>query len=381
MQNTLLSRRVRLHAKRAGFILSERESVPEYPVDTLNTLSSLPEITFPHSYSLDALKNLDSMILSNLQLLQFGVIVQESKFLLTDLPGFGFAASVLYHLSTTLTYSYLYNRTLLVNDSKLLYDFCYEPIFACSFQEINKQYTKNDMRPVEFNCLPQEEKFVYFNRDKYRHNRFLEKNLNSANPLSLPMQALYLRGIILGSFLKLKQEYKTHIEEKRKAIGFKNPIIGVHIRQGDVLTEPKLQFRNFPIQTYLEVVRQLVDKTGITTVFVTTDSEEVIRQLPKNSGIDFIYADKEIRYNNRAAIMLRDHPELKKQETLASVKNIYLLSECDYIIGNSSWFYNSVSMHYFRNKKLNGIIIKKRNNADDCNVQFMLKTITNNNKP
>ncbi len=302
MQSTLLSRRVRLHAKRAGFILSERESVPEYPVDTLNTLSSLPEITFPHSYSLDALKNLDSMILSKIQLLQFGSTVQEAKFLLTDLPGFGFGASVLHHLSTTLAYSYLYNRTLLVNDSKLLYDFCFETIFDCSFQEINKQYTKNGRRPVEFNYLPQKENFVYFNREKNSNNPFLVNLLNSVHPLFLPMQSLYIRGLILESFLKLKQEYKTHIEEQRKAIGFKNPTIGVHIRQGDVMLPLPFvpQHRKILPHTYFEVVEQLVDKTGIPTVFVTTDSEEVIRQLPKNSGIDFIYDDKETRYNNES---------------------------------------------------------------------------------
>ena len=358
MQNTLLSHRVRLHAKRTGLILPEREFIPEYPVDTL--------------------KMLDSMILINLQLLQYGMPFKTSKFLLLDLPASGFGSAVLSNLSNVLAYSYLYNRTLLVNDSRLLYDFCYEPVSACSFQEIYEQYTKKGRSTVEFNFLPQEEKFVYFNYSKYFNSKFLPRFLNSVHPLSLPVQSFYIRGLILESFLKLKQEYKTHIEDKRKAIGFKNSVIGVHIRQGDVLTGSNFQNRNFPLQTYLKVVRQLVDKTGITTVFVTTDSEEVIRQLPKNSGIHFIYDDKEIRYNNENALMLRDYPELKKQETMTSVKNIYLLSECDYIIGDSSWVYNSVAMHYFRNKKLNRITIKKRNNTDDYNVEFMLKTITNN---
>ena len=374
MQNTFLMHRVRLHAKRTQLILPKIVDIPTYPLDTLNTLDSLPEITFPYRYSLDTFKILDSMIYSKLQLLQFGMQFRESKFFVHNLSHVGFGWALLNPLCRGLACSYLYNRTFLVDDSNLVYDFCYEPISDHSLREVKNKYP--DM--AEKNYLSQKR---VVSLDQRHYPMFNSKFVNFVGPLSLPKDSLYIKGFILGSFLKLKQEYKTHIEEKRKAIGFKNPIIGVHIRQGDVLTSYEEQHRNFTLQTYLKVVRQIVDKTGITTVFVTTDSEEAIRQLSKNSGIDFIYDDKEMRYTNSVAYMLRDYPELKKQETMTAIKNIYLLSECDYIIGHSGWAQIATAISYFRNKKLNGVAIRKRNNTDDCNVEFMLKTITNNNKP
>ena len=338
IQDLILYFRVKLYAKKTGLILSK--------------------ITSPHNYPLDTFKSLDLMILNKLQLLQFGIPFQESKFLILSSPPYGFGAAVLDPLSKGLTYSYLYNRVLLFNSSRLVYDFCYEPISIHSLEDINRKYNK---KAIKFNFLPQKEKVVYSSFFQTFNSPLLPDLLNSVHPLSLPLHSIYTRGLILGSFLKLKQEYRAHIEKKRKEIGFKNPILGVHIRQGklDVSFE---RHRFIPVQKYLEIVKQVVHQTGIKTVFVTTDSEEVIQQLPKNSEIDFIYDDNEKRYDLLNARMLMRHPELKKQETMSSVKNIHLLADCNYIIaGPGNWFNNSLSLSYFRNKKLNGILIKKHN--------------------
>ncbi len=323
--------RIRLHAIRTGI----------YSTNTKQTGS------FSYNYSLNTLKALDSMILNKLQLLQFETAFQESKFFVLAATSEG-SGSVIDRLSNGIAYSYLYNRVLLFNTSPLTYDFCYEPISIHSLKDVSKECLDGSAR---FNFLPQKEKFVHSDCKQVVNPPVLSLSLNAVHPLSLPLNTLYIKGLILDSFLKLKQEYKLHIEERKKAIGFKNPIIGVHIRQGDVLFNPHVQSRNIPLQTYLEVLRQVVDKTGIETVFVTTDSEEVIQQLPKNSGIDFIYDDKEKRYNNFNDIMVKEHPKLKKQETMTSVKNIHLLAECNYIIvSDSHWSTNSCALSYFRNK-------------------------------
>ena len=354
IQYILLNRNARLYAKRTGILLS------------YNTT----ELTPAHSYPADTLKTLDSMILNKLQIIQYGIPFKKAKFIILNLRNCGFAASALSGLSQSLAYSYLYNRTLLVNDSRFLYDFCYEPISIHSLKEINREDIKKE---VKFNFSPQKEKAVHVAEPFHFP---LSRILNSAHPLSLPEPAFYIRGLILGAFLKLKQEYEMHIEERKGAIGFKNPIIGVHIRQGEVKTSPTQQKRNFSFQTYLEVIEQIVAKTGIRTVFVTTDSEEVIQKLPKNSGIDFIYDDKEIRYDNNNEAMMREYPELKKQETLATIKNIHLLSECNYIIGSgSSWFHNICALSYFLNKKLNGIRIIKRYKTG-YDVEYIEHSIT-----
>ena len=330
--------------------------------------SNTTGITPAHSYPADTLKALDSMILNKLQLLQFGIPFREAKFLILGASHYG-VGSFIDCLSKGLAYSYLYNRTLLLNKSPMSYDFCYEPISIHYLKEVNEKCLDES---VKFNLSQQKEKFVHSIFRQVTSPPALSTLLNSVHPLSLPLSTLYIKGLILGSFLKLKQEYKLHIEERKKAIGFKNPIIGVHIRQGDVKTSLFYQYRNFPFQTYSEVIEQIVDKTGIRTVFVTTDSEEVIQQLPKNSGIDFIYDYKEKRYDNDNTGMVREHPELKKQETMASIKNIHLLSECNYIIGGGgNWLYNSLSLSYFHNKKLNGIRIRKRDKTG-YDVEYMI---------
>ncbi len=340
LQDLILNLRVKLYAKKTGLILSK-------------TIS-------PHNYPPDTFKSLDSMILNKLQLLQFGIPFQESKFLIVNAGNshYGFGAAVLDPLSKGLAYSYLYNRALLYDSSQLVYDFCYEPISIHSLEDIHPKYNK---KAIKFNGLPQKGKVVYSGFFQTFNSPLLPELLNSVHPLSLPLHPIYTRGLILGSFLKLKQEYKAHIEKKRKEIGFKNPIIGVHIRQGG-LNKDFEKHRFIPIQKYLEIVKQVVHQTGIKTVFVTTDSEEAIQLLPKNSEIDFIYDDNEKRYDLLNADMLIRHPELIKQETMSSVKNIHLLADCNYIIaGPGNWFNNSLSLSYFRNKKLNGILIKKHN--------------------
>ncbi len=365
--------RVKLYAKRTGHFLP-RVSLPRYSLDRLNSLPSLPEITHTANYSADTFSTLDSMILAKLQLLQFRIPFQEAKFLILNSSRHGLG-SILDCLSKGLVYSYLYNRTLLLNDKPHAYDFCYEPISIHSLKEINNGsiYTKR------MNFLPQKERIVSTNIYKLVFSRPLNRFLNPVHPLPLPLGLLYIQGLILGSFLSLKQEYKTHIREKRKAIGFKNPIIGVHIRQGDILYNANQQIRNIPYKVYMEVIEYLVDKTGIKNVFITTDSEDIIQQLPKDSGIDFIYDDNEKRYNNHAVNMLRRRPELRKQETMTSIKNIYLLAACNYIIGSASdWFPISTALSYFHYKKLNGIRIVKSSAGDYSVVYRIWPGIRNN---
>ena len=358
--------RVRSYAKRTETFLPV-VSWPIYSSYRLNSLPSLPEITHTVNYSADTFSALDSMILTKLQLLQFRMPFQEAKFLILDSSSYGLG-SLLDCLSKGLTYSYLYDRTLLFDTKYQSYDSCYEePLSIHSLKEINNK----SISTKEWNFFPSKEKIVHLDSEEvaYAHhlnlNGIKKNSLNPVHPLSLPLGLFYIQGLILGSFLKLKQEYKTHIREKRKAIGFKNPIIGVHIRQGDTLYNPLDAHRIVPYKVYMEVIEHVVDKTGIKTVFITTDSEDIIKQLPKDSGIDFIYDDNEKRYNNEVAYMLQQRPELRKQETMTSIKNIHLLADCNYIIGlGRNWLWLSMSLSYFHNKKLNGIQITKSSTSD-----------------
>lgn len=140
---------------------------------------------------------------------------------------------------------------------------------------------------------------------------------------------------IVHNWLRLKDEYKKYIEQKKKRIGFRNPIIGVHIRRGDKHTESPV----ISLETYLVEIRKLSDRTGIKTVFISTDSDEVIEAFEVikffsiQQNIEFIWDRDEVRYNNANHRLVRENPQLKKQETLTAIKVLSLLESCDYLIG------------------------------------------------
>ena len=373
MQERILRRRIESYAKTTGMMQPEKIIWRSYSLDSLENYDCLPQMPLPYSYPSESLTVFDVMVLNKLQLLQFAVPDHKSRFLVIDLPDAGLGASMLHVLSNAYMYSYLYNRALLVDDSRLVYDFCYQPLSSHCLQDIRARYSATGRAEVAFNFLPQKEKLTYLNRRRFLGLRPIPHIFNPVHPLYLPIPNLYTRGLVLGGVLKLKQEYKAHIEEKMSRIGVNPPIIGVHIRQGDVISDPSVRFRVVPLDIYLNVVKKIAEKTGIKTVFVTTDSQQVIRDLPKNSGLDFIYDDTEKRYDNCNAQMLQDSPELKRQETMTAISNIHILSRCDYIIGGiSSWFYNSLALSYFRNKKMNGIRIIRGNKADEYAINYYI---------
>ena len=321
----------------------------------------------------DAIKHLDLMILNKIKLLQFGTPLKNARFLTDNFLREGFGA-VIGRLTKALACGYLYNRTVLFGNSHLRYDFPYEPLSSHCLEDI-KEYKKAPakwLRPArdrcltdlneydsgvtEFNFLPQKEKVVH----NYRYGPLfyldpyfslgppLLQRLNFVHPAVLPHSLAYIQGLILDGFLRLKPKYEAHLEERRKSMGFKSPVIGVHIRKGDA--EPKRRF--LPRQIYFETVERVADETGIRTVFVSTDSDKIIRQLPKHSGLEFIYDDQEKRYNTYIAGMLGEQPSLKQQETMTAVKNIYLLGACHRIIGGPSlWVSAAGGIAYFRRKE------------------------------
>ena len=94
-----------------------------------------------------------------------------------------------------------------------------------------------------------------------------------------------------------------------------------------------------PLEKYLCKIKKLSEKTGIKTVFLATDSDEVIeaieviRSLSTGLRIEFIWDKEELRYDNANHKFVRDNPQLKRQETLTAIKVLGLLEACDYMIG------------------------------------------------
>ncbi len=330
-----------------------------YPADReIRNLDSL-------SYTEDTLKLMDNYIISKMKFLQYKSPAEENnRYLVYHAELSGFAA-FLHQLIRALTIGSRYERTIICRRHRIVYDSPYEPIGSLSEKEINK-ILSSDKKPIDFNYLLQKEKTVHLGQnpqmpwnlspaDRRKNIVIMDSLIANYKLENMPNFYLYYRGLIMDSFLRLKEEYRAHIEERRGMLLPEGPKIGVHIRQGDTTRS----WRGFNISSYMHTVEQVVDATGIKTVFISTDSNKALCQLPKDSGIHFIYDDKEKRYDNSIVLMLLENPALKKQETMAILKNIYLLAECDYIIGSQSAFSAcALALSYYRNKSLNGILLE-----------------------
>ncbi len=319
------------------------------------------------SYEESYLQAAEQMIVSKLRFLQYEFSQEENAgyLLVTRIrPWLGFGAYMLI-IEQTLTLGYLYNRTVIYDNRGLPYDFPYAPVTNLSINDVDGILSGSPC----FNYLPQREKVVYWSyRSRFdRHYRMWQmqhrRRIGFCHVLeNLPAKPLYDLGLVMEKFLKLKEEYSIHIEERRRALGGGSPRIGVHIRQGDVMFNPDyhMQRRRFAADSYIRVVEQVAAATGVKTVFVATDSEAALRQLPKDSGLDFVYDDKERRYDNFLAGMLRKEPSLRKQETLTAIKNIYLLADCDYLVYSGSAFaWCALGLSYYRNKRLNAVMLEQ----------------------
>ncbi len=317
-------------------------------------------------YAADELAALDRMILDKVRLLQFATPVEDARFLIAVANSAGVGASVLSALTKGLRLGYLYGRTVLYDEGRLLYDFCFKPIGIHSLEKAELKAKKH----VPFNLQSQQERAVSFGlghssmawriENETRMNTIFGLQLpeiNYAAPLNrLPHGYLYMDGLLMNSFLELKEEYKEHIQNRKRDMGFAGPVIGLHARIGDHET-----YRDHSIENYLQASARMVSETGIKTVFVTTDSPEFLRQLPRDSEITFIYDEQEKRYDNHNAGMVRKNPELRKQETMTAIKNVYLLSECDYIVGaHSNISQYGAALFYYRNRKMNRILMRRR---------------------
>ncbi len=330
--------RASLHSNKLKYIHAPR--VRKYLEDHISDLHPSGIEQLPA----DALESMDRMILSKLQFLQYGVPSEQVRFLVGHSTAYGFAASIFWMLSRVLLYGYIYNRTVLFDNTASPYEFCFEPISSHTIED----FGKTD-RYCKFNFLPQKNRSVHF----LRHE---DDILKYSNLGEIMVAGYYFAGLVMDSFLVLKEEYRSHIEERRRAMGIDGPLIGVHIRQGDTNTAREVVFRRFTLSDYMETLERVVSETGVKTVFVATDSANVLRQLPRDSGIDFIYDEEEKRYDNANAYMLLKHPELRREETMSAVKNIYLLSSCDYLVGSSSGFFIAAqAIAYFRNKGHNTV--------------------------
>ncbi len=321
--------------KRRGYIALEK------------TPASVSEI----AYTKDTLKALDRVLLERFNFMQFGVSPEDARYLLVKPHIAGFSSQVMESLTTALIFGYMYNRTVLFDDPPT-YLFPFKPITNHAMFDIEKRVDG------VFQFLPSPDKILRYNSIISRYVCLPLTTLNSINMdhacERLPYQRDYVTGLLLTSFLKLQEEYGICIERCKKEIGFpSDPVIGCHIRCGD-----RVEWgggRKY-LASYIRCIEALAEITASRTIYVATDDSMILKQLPVDSGLNFIYDNSEKRYDNLNCDMVTKNKELRGQETMTAVKNIYLLGDCDHIIGASghfSFYANAISYH--RNKKMSRI--------------------------
>ncbi len=326
---------------------------------------SREEATDRNPYAENVLIELDKVIISKMHFMQYEIPFDCARFMIVSNGDGGFGYAILGPLTSNLAMAYLYNRTVIFEETNVSpYDFPFKSIGT---------YTRDD---VEGEVRHKTKGFTYLlKKDRLLKQvqegkgwRFLRKthlfrsNLSFTEPLTrLPDSFVYMKGLILDSFLEMKEDYRLPIQECMKQIDFiGSPVLGAHIRHGDVHTSDEDAYRRYTSSHYFRVIEQAVERTGIRKVFIATDSDEVLKQLPKDSGINFIYDDKEKRHDGHVVSIISKDRALRKQETLTALKNIYMLGACDYIIGSwgAQFIRFSASIAYFRRKKRNLILIK-----------------------
>ena len=318
--------------------------------------------TFEIAYTKDALKGLDRILLERFNFMQFGVSPKDASYLVVKPHIAGFGAQVLGNLTSSLIFGCMYNRTVIF-DEPPTYAFPFKPITNHAVVDTREEEGAGGTDKI-FRFLPSSEKISHYNILTSRYMCLPAATLHRLSFDSfferLPYQYEYVTGLLLTSFLELQEQYRECIEKCKTAIGFpSSPVIGCHIRRGDNSYKMSVNSGEEDDMTCsIKCIEAMAEITSSKTVYIATDDPTVLKQLPADSGINFIYDDREIRYNNENCAMVTKNQDLRDQETMTAVKNTYLLGDCDHIIGSTSNFaFSGHMMSYYRNKKMSRIYL------------------------
>ncbi|WP_379971125.1 O-fucosyltransferase family protein [Ectobacillus sp. sgz5001026] len=141
-------------------------------------------------------------------------------------------------------------------------------------------------------------------------------------------------------YLKLQPYLSNEIEDfYLKNMKNKHPILGVHIRGSDKISEfPHLyQLNNsYPaeIDTYLK-------NNPTASIFLLTDSESILTKYQQLYGDKLIYTNCIRTQNDNVSVHAGLPYHDKKQKGIDVIKDSYLATKCDHFIGAS---YSNVSM-------------------------------------
>ena len=160
-------------------------------------------------------------------------------------------------------------------------------------------------------------------------------------PKTFSRKGLFLwRAVQMAWLMRLNNATRAEVdlERMKSELGFKHPIIGVHIRHGDgCLHGRRKQHGCKPLSHYMDEVRTMRDMYGVNRVFISTDSTTALAETKAyEPEFEFVYLDmSREKYNTKTKI--ENQMEAGKgfdshDIMISSLRDMLLLAESDYLV-------------------------------------------------
>ena len=177
-------------------------------------------------------------------------------------------------------------------------------------------------------------------------NYYSSQSPSSTSTLSYTKGLFFFRSAIVARMMRLNQKTveELNLRAVKESIGFKHPIIGVHVRRGDAChtTGRKNRCRSFE-EMYLPHIRTLSEKYGVNRVFLATDDDVFLRNVrssPAANEFEFVNVnmDRSVyaasRLIERRTELYTEKSNVAHEMTLQALTDIFLLAEADAFIGH-----------------------------------------------
>eukprot|EP00741_Cyanophora_paradoxa_P006162 tig00000944_g5975.t1 len=177
----------------------------------------------------------------------------------------------------------------------------------------------------------------------------------------------WFRAQLARFLFRPKPALLLKIDEMKRRVGWSGPVIGLHMRrraekvdQGEIemlktvvgpLYHPHVTKYGLlpPISAYMEAVRVIANRTGVYSVFVTSDAD-FQKELAayEAEGFRFLYDRSEKRN--------RDFHEADI-DAVATIGSLYLLGECNHWVGTFSSAYGRYGHDLMISKRLHSVAL------------------------
>ncbi|MBS3848544.1 hypothetical protein KD146_07495 [Devosia sp. BSSL-BM10] len=167
--------------------------------------------------------------------------------------------------------------------------------------------------------------------DEATHSRDVQARLICDRLSIEQISSNVLEGAVL-EWMDQIPEVTAYVAQQKERLSVSENTLGVHYRRGD----KKVESAFVPAEEINARISRLHQKWSFDAVYLASDTASAPHDISLPMGVDLIFDEEEVRYNNANHKMLMRRPELAKQETLSAYKNIAMLSLCGGVIGQSN---------------------------------------------